>query len=814
MAQQDLRVNIKGNASGLTNALGKAEGKMKAFGSKMQSVGSSLQTRLALPLLAIGGAAIKMAFDFDKSLAQIKSLVGIAADEVDEMGRRARQMAVATGKSGAEAADALFFITSAGLRGEEAMQTLEASLKAAAIGLGETKTIADLATSAMNAYGTDTLSASDATDILVSAVREGKLEASELAGAMGGVIPVASNMGVGFEEIGAAMAAMSRTGTNASEAATQLNAILASIAKPTSQSTEAFAKMGYSVDDLKKMLDQQGLLQTLINLKSGLDVTGQSFTDIVPNIRAWKGVLDLTGAGLESNKEIFDALTKSMGATNTAFKENSKTASFQFTKSVNKAKESLASLGQQLLVAVVPVLEKAANFVSNLYQAFTNLEPSTQKLIIGLSGFAIVLPTLITLGGTLVSLMGALLSPVGLVAAALAAVAYVVYKNWGEILPVVTGLYNQFVDLYNSSEVLRVGIALMGAAFSAVFIGIKTQVDQVVNVFKTMWNVIKAFSEDGFDAAFGDILDQGFENGKQIASDGADAIAKEFTDAYAEALGRRLEHKTAEEIQGGLDNAVNGVKDYVKGIFGDLMGSSMFAGGGGATLSETIAEDTPKVKEAVEEQAAVLTEAQKKMIANAQMFNESVGEIITGGLNDLAVGIGEALGNALANGGNLAGALAQTLLSTIGNMAVELGKLAIGIGIGLESIQAALKTLNPAVAIAAGVALVALGSFLKSRAAGIAEGGSAGGSMPGGVPTIGGVPAFANGGIVSGPTLGLMGEYPGARSNPEVIAPLSKLQSMIGGRTSDVNVGGEFVVRGTDLVVVLDRASKSRNRLI
>ena len=147
-------------------------------------------------------------------------------------------------------------------------------------------------------------------------------------------------------------------------------------------------------------------------------------------------------------------------------------------------------------------------------------------------------------------------------------------------------------------------------------------------------------------------------------------------------------------------------------------------------------------------------------------------------------------------------------------MAVELGKLAIGIGIGLESIQAALKTLNPAVAIAAGVALVALGSFLKSKAAGIAEGGSAGGSMPGGVPTIGGVPAFANGGIVSGPTLGLMGEYPGARSNPEVIAPLSKLQSMIGGRTADVNVGGEFVVRGTDLVVVLDRANKSRNRLI
>lgn len=41
------------------------------------------------------------------------------------------------------------------------------------------------------------------------------------------------------------------------------------------------------------------------------------------------------------------------------------------------------------------------------------------------------------------------------------------------------------------------------------------------------------------------------------------------------------------------------------------------------------------------------------------------------------------------------------------------------------------------------------------------------------------IPAFASGGIITGPTLGLMGEYPGAASNPEIIAPLSKLKSLI-----------------------------------
>ncbi|MBL4828375.1 MAG: hypothetical protein JKY55_00545 [Aliivibrio sp.] len=38
---------------------------------------------------------------------------------------------------------------------------------------------------------------------------------------------------------------------------------------------------------------------------------------------------------------------------------------------------------------------------------------------------------------------------------------------------------------------------------------------------------------------------------------------------------------------------------------------------------------------------------------------------------------------------------------------------------------------------------------------------------------------FAGGAIVSGPTLGLVGEYPGAQNNPEVIAPLDKLKKLI-----------------------------------
>lgn len=73
------------------------------------------------------------------------------------------------------------------------------------------------------------------------------------------------------------------------------------------------------------------------------------------------------------------------------------------------------------------------------------------------------------------------------------------------------------------------------------------------------------------------------------------------------------------------------------------------------------------------------------------------------------------------------------------------------------------------------------------------------------------VMAFADGGVISGPTLGLMGEYSGARTNPEVVAPLDKLRSMIGNAGGNVVVTGR--ISGNDLLLVNERASIDRGRI-
>ena len=68
-----------------------------------------------------------------------------------------------------------------------------------------------------------------------------------------------------------------------------------------------------------------------------------------------------------------------------------------------------------------------------------------------------------------------------------------------------------------------------------------------------------------------------------------------------------------------------------------------------------------------------------------------------------------------------------------------------------------------------------------------------------------GAQLFANGGVISGPTLGLMGEYPGAANNPEVVAPLDKLKSLIG------SGGGTLEARisGNDLLILMNKTNRN-----
>ena len=79
--------------------------------------------------------------------------------------------------------------------------------------------------------------------------------------------------------------------------------------------------------------------------------------------------------------------------------------------------------------------------------------------------------------------------------------------------------------------------------------------------------------------------------------------------------------------------------------------------------------------------------------------------------------------------------------------------------------------------------------------------------------TAAGIPMLADGGVASGPTLAMVGEYAGANSNPEVIAPLDKLRGLLAEPGSGIDLGKvEFKIRGRELVGIIAKENNHTKR--
>ena len=373
--------------------LDRARRALKNFSSFAADVGKIA----AGAVTAVAVAGVREAAAFESSIAKIEGLVGVGGEQLDRLAQSARELGPEFGRSANEAADALFFITSAGLRGDAAITVLEASLKGAAIGLGDTKTIADLATSAVNAYGESNLDGAQAVDVLTEAVRLGKLEPAELAGAMGQVLPLASNMGVSFDQVGAALAGMSKTGTDASTASTQLRQILATIAKPTNEAETALAEMGLSAEGLRTQIREEGLFSALETLTEAFDGNIEATSEVFGNVRALSGVLDLMGASAEDNREVFNLLADDTGVLDEAFAITADTAEFKFNQSMGLVKETLLGIGEDLIERLLPHLDSFKTFMDkngplietifdNIFQVVENVATGVSQFISDLVG--------------------------------------------------------------------------------------------------------------------------------------------------------------------------------------------------------------------------------------------------------------------------------------------------------------------------------------------------------------------------------------------------------------------------------------------
>ena len=227
---------------------------------------------------------------------------------------------------------------------------------------------------------------------------------------------------------------------------------------------------------------------------------------------------------------------------------------------------------------------------------------------------------------------------------------------------------------------------------------------------------------------------------------------------------------------------------------GGFLGINPFMMGTGfTTLSGVIDKELPKMSNHINGFTMYMNDLTTKITdfkVNADADFSSVSESVKGNIDLMTpflTGFANSLSGAFTNASGSFESFAMAMLGVIGDLLIQMGMAA------MAASELAKTFAIPGVGFAAGLAAFTLGTLIKAIASSVQEKG---------------FKKMASGGIVSGPTTALIGEYPGARSNPEVVAPLSKLKSMIGGGAMQ----GEFVLRGQDLVVALQRAERNRNR--
>jgi tape measure domain-containing protein len=740
----DLVVRIGADTRDLNKSLGKVQRNMRSMTSNFTALGTQMTKAVTLPILGIGAMAIKSAADLEKMEVSFISLTGGAKQAGDMM----QQLNEFTAKTPFQI---------------DAVATSARQLIASGTGIGEVN------------------------------------EQLQFLG------DIAATTGQPINEIAAIFAKVNAKGKVELENLNQL------------------AERGIPV--FKGLADATGLLPS--ELGAGA-VTVKQFNDYLKS------------------------LSEEGGMANGAMERLSETATGKFSTALDNLKLAGAALAEDLL----PIISDLLDYVVDLAQSFTRLSPETKKIILIMGGLAaaigpllIIVPKLIAGFGAVSGALGVMAGPIGWAVLGIAAITAgmlaldkannssktsiekatkVAREQSAEVRYLVGQYKDEKKSLEDRERILKRLQEIDSTHFSNLdaentkYSDLVTNLNAYTNALRKTY-LEKSFAAEG-EALFGQLAeDESAIREREIMLQRMQDVVDNAGDLTRKAAQKNLadEKYFYEQDKEQRDKTLDLIEDFEKrkldilnkyasltpdvidppdpGSKGDpvvpleRMGAAMemltplapklaMQWGAGmkslqtstSTVADTIVKDFDEI------------------IRKGWELTDSINDAISSAAQSMVSGTAAMIGAAIATKEPVRG-LGTMLLGTFADLAINLGNIAIGIGVTIKAIKASLESLHWALALAAGIALVALGAGLKGIIAKGAENA--------GVP-------LAEGGLIYGPTRAIVGDNRNAHIDPEVVAPLSKLKKMMGGNA--VQVYGR--ISGDDIVISNSRASRDRNR--
>ncbi len=364
----------------------------------------------------LGQAFLRAALPFNAALAETTTLIEGTIWQTKFLRDSAREMAKEFGGTGTSQIQAFYQAISAGAGTvEEAARLLDIANKLAIGGATDLVTSVDVLTTATNAYSRSNLTAADAADILFVGIKAGKTTAAELGGAIGKVASLASDAGVGFDELVASVAALTTTGISTREAVTGLRAILGGIVKPSSEAAKEAERIGlnFSVAGLKAK-GFEGFLQDLAAATGG---STESIGKLFGGVEALVPIISLTSAVADKFAETLVNMGNRAGAADIAFEKVAKSLRQRLIAALGKFDVQSEKAGAAMLKVLVPALEAVVDNLKALGQALIVITATQIPRMVGV--LATLAASLFKVGGALRFIGG----PLGILAGVIATAA-------------------------------------------------------------------------------------------------------------------------------------------------------------------------------------------------------------------------------------------------------------------------------------------------------------------------------------------------------------------------------------------------------
>lgn len=433
----ELWVEIGAKLDKFNRGLTDAQRAMQRVGQKFSAAGRQMTMKVTLPLVALGAVAVKVAADFEQSLTNAFAVTGSSSLEVKkQMEELARSMGENTVFSASQAADAMYYMASAGYKAKDMTLALKPILDLAAATQSDLAFATDTVVASLNQFGLGAKGAERVSNVFAAAISNSQATMEKLSASMRYVGPIFNSMGKSVEEATSVLMGLYNAGYDASMAGTALRMSIAKLLKPTSETKNAIERLGLSMKDVNPETNK---FADIIQLLGERGATTKDIMEIF-GVRAGPAMAALISKGGEALKDYEQKITGTKAASEMAEKQID-TLKGSFKLLISALTEAAIQISKVLAPIIKDLVDK---MLIPMVKAFSALPKPVKVAMVGFAGFAAAIGPLLMILGKLLTILplikialASLMGPIGAIIAGVAAAGAAI---------------NHFINKYKDSQ--------------------------------------------------------------------------------------------------------------------------------------------------------------------------------------------------------------------------------------------------------------------------------------------------------------------------------------------------------------------------